>query len=375
MYPAACAVISTVLLVGCGGGSGHPSSTTAASAPVTVPPRDAKPAYAREGPYPVSLVTLDAPNDRTIHVMYPGRPGSEEEAEHAQYDPREALRDPSRPDLKPDETQLITLSAYDDLPPADGPFPVILFSHDYGAVPLQSATLVTDLAAWGFVVIAPDHLERDAFAVAKRKATVDDSRDADVLRESLDFVAANRRLRPLLDLDHVAAVGYAQGGATALAALARPEFAAAVAWASVAPTRAAAAGARKPVMLIGAQHDFEYGSAVQQHIYGRLTGPKRLVLLGGGAGHATFVDECESLRLSGLLAPGGDEPTGNPLLDLAQNGCHPDEVDPIVAWPTIAHFTVAELRTVFGIDRVPVGLGDKIASAFAKVSLTYEHRP
>jgi dienelactone hydrolase len=375
-YRAVCMVVSTALLVGCAGGSGHKAaSTTAAPASTTVPPREANPAYARNGPYPVAMVTLISSSGRTVHVMYPGLPGSEKDQEHASYDLREALRDPAAPALKPDEAQIVTLPAYLDLPPAEGPFPVVVFSHGYGAVPLQSSTLVIDLAAWGFVVIAPDHVERNAFAVVKGTAKVDDRRDAEVLRRSLDLVAADEGLRPLLDLDHVAAVGYAQGGATAIAALARPEFAAAVGWASVAPTSSAANGAGKPVMLIGARQDFEFGTDVQEQIYAKFTGPKRLVLVGGGAGHATFVDECESLRVSGLLAPGGGEPTGDRLLDLSQNGCHPDEVDPVVAWPTIVHFTVAELRTVFGIDRTPVGLGDKIASAFEKVPLGYEHRP
>jgi dienelactone hydrolase len=374
-YRAACTVVSTALLVACSAGSGHQAATTtAARARVTVPPRDANPAYARTGPYPVSMVTLSS-FGRTIHVMYPGRRGSEEGKEHSTYDPREALRDPASPGLKPDESQIVTLPAYDDLPPAKGPFPVVMFSHGYGGVPLQSSTLVIDLAAWGFVVIAPDHVERNALAVVKGTATVDDARDAEVLRRSLDRVEADASLRPLLDLDHIAALGYAQGGAAALAALALPQFVAAVGWASVAPTGSVVKGAGKPVLLIGAKHDFLYGTEVQGKIYAKFTGPKRLVLLGGGAGHATFLEECESLRLSGLLVPGDDGPTGDPLLDLSQNGCHPDEVDPIVAWPAIVHFTVAELRTVFGIDRTPVGLGDDIASAFEKMPLTYEHRP
>ena len=67
--------------------------------------------------------------------------------------------------------------------------------------------------------------------------------------------------------------------------------------------------------------------------------------------------------------------SGNNLVDLSQNGCYPDEIDPRVVWPVIVHFTVAFLRSVFKIDPAPVGLGDAIASAFPHVPITYVHQP
>ena len=68
-----------------------------------------------------------------------------------------------------------------------------------------------------------------------------------------------------------------------------------------------------------------------------------------------------------------DDP-GGPL-ELSLNGCYPDEVEPELVWPAITHFTVAFLRSEFGIDPEPVGLGDAIARAFPNVPLTYEHSP
>ena len=285
-----------------------------------------------------------------------GPPGERAGKPRATYDLREALRDPKLPALRPDPSQLVTLPAFRDLPPATGQFPVVLFSHAYGAVPLQSSTLEIDIAAWGFVVIAPDHRKRDTLAVAQGKASVDDARDALELRSAMGVVAADPRMGAILDTSHVAAVGHARGGATALAALSLADVDTSVAWASVAPDAVYATGAGKPVMLVGAQRDLEDGSEVQNEIYTGLTGPKRLVLLGGGAGHATFVDECVTLRDSGLLPPSGGGATGDRLADLAQNGCHPDELDPLLAWPVIVHFTVAHLRDVFGLDPSPVGL-------------------
>jgi dienelactone hydrolase len=371
----ACLIVSTAaMLAACSGGSGSTrsrASTTTRPATTTVPPRDANPAYAGRGPHVVAITTLET-STRAIEIFYPARDGSQKNKPRATYDIRQALHDPEGEPLKPATGQLVALPAFRDLPPAAGSFPAVLFSHGFGATPLQNATLESDIAAWGFVVIAPDHVERDTLALVKGRATSDDARDSQVLISSMNVVAADSRLGPILDVGHVAAVGNSEGGRTALAALALPPVDTAVAWASVPPTRPVA---DKPVMLIGAKDDIEYGSVVQQRIYDALTGPRRLVLLGAGAGHATFADECEDLRESGALTAGGDGSSPSGLLALTQNGCYPDELDPRIAWKAIAHFTVAQLRAVFGIDPAPVGLGDAIAHAFPRVPLTYEHQP
>jgi dienelactone hydrolase len=345
-------------------------STTTTVAPAAA----ANPAYAKPGPYPVSFHTLHD-GTRPVDVFAPGEPGSDKGRKPAWYDIRAAERAPDAAPLPTTSSERVALPAYSNLPPATGHFPVVLFSHGYGAQPLQNATLEADIAAWGFVVVSPDHIERDTYALITDHASTNDARDANVLHSALLAAARDPQIGPMLNLSDVAAVGHSQGGGTALAALASPDVRAAVAWASTRPPGAPPA---KPVMLIGAQHDLEFGTLLQQSIYAQLTGRRALVLLGGGAGHATFVDECEGLRASGDLTPGDDvRDPQNPggLLELAQNGCFPDEVDPEVAWPVITHFTVAFLRSVFGIDKRPVGLGDGIASAFPKLPLTYQHSP
>jgi dienelactone hydrolase len=370
---AALALVTTVALGACSSGSSsRPAAaraTTTTEAPLAV-----RAAYAKPGPYPVSFHTLRAGN-RPIDVFLPGQPGSEKGHKPAWYDIRAPERPPNAPSEPTAPSEQVTIPAYANLPPAFGPFPVVLFSHGYGAQPLVNATLEANLAAWGFVVIAPDHLERDTYALIVNHASINDARDANVLQSAMLAAARDPAVGPYMNIAQIAAVGHSQGGATALAALALPDIRAAVAWASTSPTRPLVA---KPVMLIGAQHDLKYGANVQQNIYAHLPGRGAIVLLGAGAGHATFVDECEGLWSSGQLVPGGDVPNAqNPggVLELAQNGCYPDEVEPAVAWPVITHFTVAFLRSVFGIDRQPVGLSDGIARAFPKVPLTYEHRP
>jgi dienelactone hydrolase len=332
------------------------------------------PAYAKPGSYPVSFHTLRA-GKRPVAVFSPGDPGSEKGHRQAWYDIRAPDRPPSEPPVSTPTEERVTIPAYANLSPALGPFPVVLFSHGYGAQPLTNATLEANLASWGFVVIAPDHTERDRYALLTNHASTNDARDAAVLHAAMIAAAGDPAVGPYMDLDKIAAVGYSQGGGTALAALGQLDVGAAVAWASTAPTIAVAA---KPVMLIGSQHDLEFGTSFQRGIYARLKGRRALVLLGGGAGHATFADQCEGLHASGTLLPGDDvRDTDNPggLLELAQNGCFPDEVDPAVAWPVITHFTVAFLRSALGVDTQPVGLGDGIAGAFRKLPLTYTNEP
>ncbi len=370
--PVAISVMTTLaLLGGCSGGSGRGAPKTGRTPTTTLVPVAVRPAYAKPGPDVVGITTLKV-SERLIQVFYPARRGSDAGQDHATYDIREALHDPAGKQLKFDPEQLVTLPAFRDLPPAPGHFPVVLFSHGLGGTPLDSATLEADLAAWGFIVIAPDHTARDTLALVQSRATVDDLRDALDLHAAMISVLVNPLVGGSLDRSHVTAVGYAQGGATALVALALPDVEAAVAWASAAPAKPVVS---KPAMLIGARTDLEYGADVQQGIYSKLTGPKRLVLLGGGAGHATFVDQCAALRANGMLPPAGDVKSGDSLVDLSQNGCYPDEIDPSLVWPVVAHFTVAFLRSELKIDAAPVGLGDAIASAFPAVPLSYVHQP
>jgi predicted dienelactone hydrolase len=369
--PAAISLATALALLGACSGGSRRSATTTRAPTSTLAPIAVRPAYAKPGPDVVAITTLKV-SGRLIEVFYPARHGSDAGQDPASYDIRETLHDPTGKPLKFDPEQLVTLPAFRDLPPAPGRFPVVLFSHAYGGAPLVSATLEADLAAWGFIVIAPDQRGRDTLALQQSRASVDDGRDARDLRAAMTSVMASPLVGASLDQSRVAAVGYAQGGATALAALSLPEVDAAVAWASVAPAGPVVA---KPTMLIGARTDLQYGADVQQRIYSALTGPKRLVLLGDGAGHATFTDQCASLWANGVLPPAGDVKSGDTLIDQSQNGCYPDEIDPRLTWPVIVHFTVAFLRSVFGIDPAPVGLGDAIASAFPTVPLTSVHQP
>jgi len=57
------------------------------------------------------------------------------------------------------------------------------------------------------------------------------------------------------------------------------------------------------------------------------------------------------------------------------NGCGPADLKSERFFPIVQHFTVAELRSAFGIDTKPVGLGDGITQAFPGIEVTYRHQP
>ena len=251
----------------------------------TTPSAAASPTYAQPGPNVVGITTVHL-STRVIDVFYPARRGSQSGVPQATYDLREPLRDPLGPPPGGSDAELVSLPAYRDLPAAAGSFPVVLFSHDLGGFPLQDASLESSIAAWGFVVIAPDPVERDMFALSKGRAQVDDVHDAKVLFSAMSLMTRFPRIGRAMDLSHVAAVGHAQGGGAAMAALGLPGVGAAVAWASSKPS---APVVKKPVMLIGAQHDLEFGTKVQSGIYSALKGPHSLVLLGGDAGNARSI--------------------------------------------------------------------------------------
>jgi hypothetical protein len=66
-------------------------------------------------------------------------------------------------------------------------------------------------------------------------------------------------------------------------------------------------------------------------------------------------------------------PIPEDLLALATNGCEAENLDPVVAFTVVQHFTVAHLRAAFGLDAPPVGLGNGIATAFDGITLTYKY--
>lgn len=100
-----------------------------------------------------------------------------------------------------------------------GPYPLVIFSHGFTSNAPWYSTLIEHYASYGFVVLAPEHIEVfDPDWSDFWKATIDRPRD---IKQVLDYAekltAAGGDMAGLIDMRHVAVAGHSYGGYTALA--------------------------------------------------------------------------------------------------------------------------------------------------------------
>ncbi len=123
--------------------------TTEAPTTTAAPESDVTAAdLAGPGPYAVGVVTRQLPEGNAVEVWYP----ADEAARGgiASYAVRSFLP-PAIADLVPDtvdDSRSIDATR-DAAPAADGPFPIVLFSHGSTSFRLQSSVLAQHLATWG----------------------------------------------------------------------------------------------------------------------------------------------------------------------------------------------------------------------------------
>lgn len=347
-----------------------------ASTTTTTAPDDAledDPAYRGPGPYEVGLTELSLP-DREVAVFYPAAEGSTDGAEPVTYSQLDALPEDlaaAAPALLPEGTDPEVLTVEVDgvaaeVPGAeDGPFPLVLFSHGFGSFRLDASALLAGIASWGFVVAAPQHIERDRAALVSDSVASDTSTDVTVLVDTISLVGdAGGPLEGLADTEQVGAVGHSAGGRAVLTALSEPEVDVAVGWAAAG--RGDGPAPDKPSMNIAAVVDVLVPLEEIEATYDELSTPKRLVVI-DGAGHNSFTDICVSVKegndLIGLAQSIGF-PIPENLAAGATDGCEEGSIDTEAGWEVTQHFTVAELRSALGVDDEPVGLGPGVVDAF-----------
>jgi dienelactone hydrolase len=341
-------------------------------------------AFARPGPYAVGATTLDlgsagaALGERMATVFYPA--DASKVAGHASFSYE--LTDPlprALVAIVPAKfNATTTVAAHVDAPGSPhGPFPVVLFSHGFGASRLFYANVLTGIASWGFVVVSGDYLERGLLAQVTHPAVVSGpATDLATMFSSLmaaESAAANSSspLYGIVNPDKVAAVGHSAGGQTAFDALNDPRVAVAVGWAPVGPSGAAS---NKPVMIIGAHGDIALTPATLTSEYAKFPGPTKFVEI-SGEGHNTYTDICTSIRngTGGLVGFAISNHLVSPqLAKLAVNGCTKTDLPPQRFWPIVQYYTVAELRSGLGIDHSTATLGGQSAGQFPGFAITYQ---
>lgn len=204
------------------------------------------------GPYPVGVVDrelVDTARDRRLMatVWYPATaPGESAPLTHYPDQLMAAMANlTGLPGVVFQHLRYMDVAASEGVPvlTEEQPFPVLVFSHGMVGARLQNASMLQDLASWGYVVLALDHTDAAAVTVfpdgetrfydpARFGLPTDDAPSAENVetnvfpvwvadqRFALDTLEDWAESDPLfagrLDLAHLGAFGHSFGGATAL---------------------------------------------------------------------------------------------------------------------------------------------------------------
>ncbi len=307
--------------------------------------------YSESGPFDVGVTFLMLPGDRPVDVWYPVEGGqTSDKFTHNLNDPwPESIR--SKVPQVPDSV----VDAYPEAQTSSaGPFPVILEGHGFGSSRRDGALNHRHLASWGFVVIAPEHFERNRATVTGQPVEYETMDSVDVLLAALALVeeaslTEGSVLAGAVDLGLIAVDGVSAGGRAALDLGNDPRVGAVV---GRAPAGSGTPDSGVPVLLLASDRDVAVDVDGVRAMYDEMASPKGLAVILDG-GHNTFTDACAVIReAGGLDIEAFVEATGFPaeLLEFGNNGCTEEYVDPTAVWPAINHLQVAHIRWALGID-------------------------
>ncbi len=389
--------LAGVMLVACSDDGASAPTSTAASAPATgAAPTTAEAtattidlaeqamAYAEAGPHPVGVVTLQLAKGPLVEVWYPAVEGSDGSET---YDVREYVPGAIRAMFTADIPAGTTYATTRDAQVADGSFPVVLFSHGFAGIRVQSTFLTASLASWGMIVVSPEHPSRDLTNVLGFSASGDRADSVDDLLAGLDLIiaegdTATSRFHGHVDATRVAAVGHSAGGGTVLGAAEDERVDGYVSLASGVLRNRSADGSTTtsaaPVEMPDTPSLFVAGSldtvvppdTVTRPAYDAAPSPSTLWVI-EGVGHNGFDDFCTFGNGAGII--GLAEASGlGALLDglptlrtLGEDGCRPPALDVTTTFPMIRHVVTAWVRALFGEDPSAVGIGAEVADAYA----------
>lgn len=183
-----------------------------------------------------------------------------------------------------------------------GPWPVVVFGHGYLSPVDLYTTLLTDLAAAGYLVVAP---------TSGGELFPDHARFARDLSVTIDWLTeqnalAGGWLEGAVDLGRIAASGHSMGGGASILATAADPRIRSVANLAAAETRPsaieAAAAITVPSLLISGSADtIAPTDAHQRPIFEAITdAPAQLRIITGGS-HCGFIDDPSGSGLRGAL--------------------------------------------------------------------------
>ena len=343
------------------------------------------------GPYGVGITTLHlSSNGAPVTIWYPAN-ADDAHGAPATLSLRETLP-PSIRALLPSSINIVQdLHGFTGLSVAQGRFPVVVFSHGYASWRAQSSFLTSHLASWGFVVAAPEHLDRDLTAVLSELSSGSSTTPA--LTQSSDVTDLENTISLLsdqnasssspfyrhLDMSRVGAVGHSAGGsAVEKLAVADSQVKVFVGLAGASygsfgqtSTGAGAKAPLQPGLLMYGEQDGVVPPGSIKSAYNDLNQPKRLIGL-FNSGHLVFTDVCTLANGSGGLVAAAKKaglPIPAQLALLGTDGCASVYSPVTSVWPVINQAVTAELRVSLGFDQGQGGLENLDAAFPQQVSL------
>lgn len=348
--------------------------------------------YATAGPYAAGVTTVEIQPGRKMEVWYPAPKASASGATPDTYYIRDFLAPALKSLLPASVNPPFVTDGYRDLPAAPGgPFPLVLFSHGASSFRLQSTSLTTHLASWGFVVVSPDYFERGLQSLGGTPPAParSNSQVAQMAVDEAVTLNASGNLAGKIDTTRLFPIGHSAGGSesTELAG-SRTDV---QSWISMSagvnlePSAfdldpklpPALANPDKTSMWITGENDGVARLPTIRTAYDYAAGEKKLVILPLTGHNNAMTDICEIGRAQGGLT-GLAQSAGLPLpgfvISLARDGCSspPNYQGPQV-WPIVRQFVTAELRYRSGLDPQPVGLGAGVVNQFGTIVPTYQH--
>jgi len=328
---------------GGGGGSGGPGGDLAtAPLPPSVMGCPNQSLYAlpldpsQRGPWPVGARTVTLAT-LTTEIWYPAPIGSDEGMPKIVYDIREHLPAADAAKIPDSDNPPQPCECVRDLPidAAHGPYPVVLFIHGTAAFRTQSLTFMTHWASRGFVVVAADHpgiqLKDILAASGLNFPQSDQAGDAKKMLAALATPTGDLAfLAGHIDLVRLGMAGHSAGGGAIAGFGAQAQVLIPMAAQGTQPGAALVS-----TLVMGAGMDGIDSYSSVQSGYASSPARKRLVGLGGDAGHLAFSDLCAiGADKGGILQIAQNHGiTVNPLIaTLAQDGCKTGQLAPDGGW-------------------------------------------
>lgn len=340
--------------------------------------------YVEPGPFVAGVTTIQV-DGSPVEVFYPSSQAVDGTMARASYDLRDWLPDGARQMIPDAEPTTFEMMAYRDVTfDTEMPRPVVIFSHGFAGYRLQSSFLLAHLASWGVVVASAEHPGRGLAAVLTDALAADE--DVAIVSgvlselERVNTEGSGSMFEGALDLERVAMSGHSAGGAASieLGQTLPDRFDTVIGYT---PAVKSFDGMMfldplpgRKLFISGSKDGLTTARDISA--YSQMQDPVWRHIEIDGAGHLAFTDICVIGReKGGILKIAENNGVEVPLLVsiLATDGCRRNDLRAEIAWPMIAHFTVAELFDVWQMgDPLDAYLDEDAAACFGDLTKTFE---